>query len=161
MCCHWPVSSWRTSTRRGIVRLRIGAGGLAIALLAAAFLAPTAIADGPAEGEAAGPEAGAQPPAMSLEFTRRTTSLVGSRALVHVRCAGPVGQPCVGTLALQAASGAHKVAYSIDCNEEQILAVPLGVDGQAIGRLKSVRAVARTLQYSGASVDTAGRLRIR
>jgi hypothetical protein len=106
-------------------------------------------------------EEGAEAPTASLEFTRPTASLVGSRVLVRVRCGGSAQEPCVGTLAVKAACGSHKLPYSIDYGEEQIVPVPVGSDGQAIGRLKSVRAVARTLQSSGASLATGERLRIR
>lgn len=97
----------------------------------------------------------------AVEFTRETVSLVGPRALVSVKCAGAAREPCIGTLALRGSAGAHKVAYSIDCEAEQILVVPLGSNERAIGRLKSVRAVAKTLQADGGSVNTAKRLRIR
>lgn len=132
------------------------------ALALAATLAPAASADElAAPGEAPAAEAPpALAPPVSIQFTQRSASLAGSRALVHVKCAGG-GEVCIGTLALQAPAGAHKVPFSIDRGEDQILVVPLGPDGPALGMLKSVRVVARTLQSSGGSVDTSRVLRIR
>jgi hypothetical protein len=134
---------------------------VALLCLGAVAASPASAAEAPAASAEAGAEAAAVPPPATVEFTSRTVSLVGPRALVDVKCAGAAGEPCIGTLALRGSAGAHKVAYSIDCEEEQILVVPLGSNERAIGRLKSVRAVARTLQLDGGSVDTAKRLRIR
>jgi hypothetical protein len=132
-----------------------------LACVALATVVPVALgADEVQAPEATTAEAGPSPEA-SIEFTRRTASLVGSRALVYVKCEGPMGEPCVGTLALRGSAGSHKTAYSIECEEDQIVVVPLGSNERAIGRLRSVRAVARTLQPSGVSLATARRLRIR
>jgi hypothetical protein len=144
----------------GRIRSCLGVAALlGCAALIAAVPAAVAADQAPAPEEATA-KADSLPEA-SLEFTRRTASLVGSRALVYVRCEGESGEPCVGTLALRGGAGSHKTPYSIECDEEQIVVVPLGADERALGRLKSVRAVARTLQPSGASVATAKRLRIR
>jgi hypothetical protein len=138
---------------------------LAVSLLAltAAAGASAAEAETPTATEEAStpPIAEEAPPApMSVEFTRRRASLIGSRALVFVRCGGVVAQTCEGTLVLNGLGGAHKVPYLIDRGESQALAVPIG-DGTSVDRGSRARVVARTMQLTGGTVRTSSILRVR
>jgi hypothetical protein len=135
---------------------------LLLASLATLALAATAVpamgesATAQPAGEAAAAAGTEQPPTMSIAFTKRKATLVGARAMVYVKCTGFVSHSCVGTLSLQAAGGAHKVPFSIERGERQILAVPLGNDCDG----GKARAVASTVQLSGTSVGTTSVLRL-
>jgi hypothetical protein len=107
------------------------------------------------------PAEAAKPAAMSLMFTRHRASLVGPRALVYVKCTGSASHACEGTLALRGAGGAHKVPFTIDRGESQVLVVPLGSDGDSLGGSGRARAVASTLQLSGSTVRTSSVLRVQ
>lgn len=147
---------------RSSLRSRLALAGILAIVLTAALGSRAAAEELPPPPSGESTEtAPAQAPTVSIQFTRQTASLTGSRALVHVKCAGSAEAACIGTLALQAPSGAHKVPYSIERGAGQILVVPVGDDGPTLQLLKSVRVVARTLQSSGASVDTSRLLRIR
>lgn len=136
---------------------------LALALAAApASMAETAAAPPAAESPAAESEGATQePPAMSVEFTRRRAGLVGSRALVFVRCSGSIAETCEGTLVLSGLGGAHKVPYSIAREQHEVLAVPLGPAGESAPHGAKLRAVSHTLQLSGGTVSESSLLRIR
>jgi hypothetical protein len=136
-------------------------------LLAALALALSGAAAAAAEappatesGAAATTEEVAPAPPMSVEFPRRHASLVGPRALVFVKCSGLVAQTCEGTLVLNGLGGAHKVPYSIDRGERQILAVPLGDENADVDPGRRAQVVARTLQLAGGMVRTSSVLRI-
>ena len=97
---------------------------------------------------------------MSVAFPRRHATLVGPRALVFVRCSGLASHSCEGTLVLSGVGGAHKVPYSIERGERQILVVPLGCEEGEVDRDAKARVVARTLQLTGGTVRTSSVLRI-
>jgi hypothetical protein len=128
-------------------------GLIAAGAAAAEGEAPTTTAAAPAAEEAA-------PAPMSVEFTRRRASLIGSRALVFVRCGGVVAETCEGTLVLNGLGGAHKVPYMIDRGETQPLAVPIG-DGVTVDRGSRARVIARTLQLTGGTIRTSSILRVK
>jgi hypothetical protein len=71
--------------------------------------------------------------AMNLEFARDTVRTVGPGALVFVRCSGPQGGLCSGTVTLTIAGAKHKVAFSVGGGSSQNLVVPLGSEKVASG----------------------------
>jgi hypothetical protein len=142
-------------------RLRLLLPPLAVAALLFPS-APAAMAAAEAPSSEAGTAAEAtEPTPMSVEFTRRHASVVGSRAVVFVRCTGTAAATCDGTLALRGIRGSHKVPYSIEVGEEQALAVPLGDQSGSVPRGGKAHAVSRTLQLSGSTVRTSRVLRVR
>ena len=100
---------------------------------------------------------------MSLEFTRSTARVVGSGALVFVKCTGPSGGMCTGTVALRLGARSHKAAFSVVGGASQSVVVPLGSDRAAFDRAggKTALAVAGTAQPLGSYVETTGVLHIR
>ncbi len=71
--------------------------------------------------------------AMNLEFARSTVRTVGPGALVFVRCRGPEGGLCSGTVPLTIGAAQHKVAFSVSGGSSQNLVVPLGSEKVASG----------------------------
>jgi hypothetical protein len=133
------------------------------ALLLVLAVAPAAMAEEAPSSEAAAEASGetTEPTPMSVEFTRRRASIVGSRAVVFVRCTGTAAVTCDGTLALRGIRGSHKVPYSLQTGEEQALVVPLGDDSDSLPRGAKAHAVSRTLQLTGGTVRTSSVLRVR
>lgn len=148
----WPMSSSLRLLLTCLAALAIAAGS---ATAATAELIPA-----PSDAASVASEA-AEPAPMSIKFTRHRANLVGPRALVYVRCTGAASQACEGTLALQGQGLAHKVPYSIDQGESQVLVVPLGSDCDSLDGAGEARAVASTLQLSGGAVRTSSVLRVR
>jgi hypothetical protein len=70
---------------------------------------------------------------MNLEFARDTVRTVGPGALVFVKCAGPQGGLCSGTVTLTIGAAKHKVAFSVSGGSSQNLVVPLGSEKVASG----------------------------
>ncbi|HET6571876.1 MAG TPA: hypothetical protein VFG58_10370 [Solirubrobacterales bacterium] len=96
---------------------------------------------------------------MSLVFVRPTARVVGSQALISVRCVGSRNAVCSGTVSISVAHRRHRAPFSVGGGSRQSLAVPVGprraVDG-ALGR-----AVANTAQPSGGYVRIREALRFR
>jgi len=116
--------SSRNAAARGSRRLL--ACALAWVCLAAAAVPLAASAQSAVD---AGPE-------MSLVFTAETARLVGSSALVPVRCLGPQEGLCSGTVTLSVKGRKHKAPFSLVGGSAQNLVVPVG------GALAGQRAVA-------------------
>jgi hypothetical protein len=133
---------------------------LVIALASGVTSVAAAEVPSPVEPGASATAEEAPPSPMSVEFTRDRASLVGPRALVSVRCSGLAAYACEGTLVLKGVGGAHKVPYSIERGERQILVVPLGDEDTEVDPGCKARVVARTLQLTGGTVRTSGVLRI-
>lgn len=100
---------------------------------------------------------------MSLEFTRSTARVVGSGALVFVKCTGSDAGICTGTVALKLGGSSHKVPFSVVGGCDQSLVVPLGSDRKAFDRAggRTALAVASTAQPLGDYVETTGVLHIK
>jgi hypothetical protein len=133
-------------------RARLAAVAVTVGLLATA-VAPAA----------AGAEAGSESPlgpSMSLAFARGQAKVVGTGALLSVKCRGPESGTCIGTVSLLAGGSAHKTPFSIGGGREQNIVVPLGSDGGRVTRGR-VRALARTLQPLGACRETERVLSLR
>lgn len=95
----------------------------------------------------------------SLVFTAETARLVGSTALVPVKCLGPREESCTGTVTLTANGRKHKAPFSVIGGTSQSLAVPVG-SGRGLTERRAV-AVARTLQPLGDYARSSGVLRFR
>jgi len=109
--------SSRNAAARGSRRLL--ACALAWVCLAAAAVPLAASAQSAVD---AGPE-------MSLVFTAETARLVGSSALVPVRCLGPQEGLCSGTVTLSVKGRKHKAPFSLVGGSAQNLVVPVGGAG--------------------------------
>jgi hypothetical protein len=83
----------------------------------------------------------------SIEFVRGTADLLGSEALVPVRCNGEQGAACTGVLTLSIAGQKHKAPFSILAGTSQDIAITVG-DGDQLSGRRAI-AVARTTQSSG------------
>jgi hypothetical protein len=128
------VASFPTRLR---VRLRNVYGGIAVICALAILASATAVA------AAAGPSQASE---TSLAFPSQKAHLVGSQALVLVKCLGPQTSACSGTLTLGTSGHRHKVPFSVVGSTSQSLTVPLGGDA---GAVKRAVAVARTAQQGG------------
>jgi hypothetical protein len=84
---------------------------------------------------------------MSLSFASETARLVGSDALVLVKCTGSRNGICNGTVTLSAGGQKHKVPFSVVGGSSQSLVVPVG-SSEDLGSTSGL-AVARTSQPSG------------
>ncbi len=144
--------STATSRDRSANRVRSGLVAIAAAAVLAAALAPAASAESATESPLG--------PSMNLTFNRAKAKTVGNGALVSVRCQGPAGGTCVGTVTLFTGTGPHKVPFSVIGGHEQSLFVPTGdlAEQRSPGR---VRAVAKTVQPLGACRETERLLRLR
>lgn len=83
---------------------------------------------------------------LSLAFPSEKAQLVGSQALVFVKCIGSQASACNGTLTLTTSGNKHKVPFSVIGGTSQNLTVPLGSDADSA---KRAVAVARTAQARG------------
>jgi hypothetical protein len=133
----WSHMSVASFTSRFRARLRNVYGGIAVVCVLAL------LASGSAVSAAAGPSQGS---GASLTFPSGKAQLVGSQALVLVRCLGPQTAACNGTLTLGTSGHRHKVPFSVFGGTSQSLTVPLGSDA---GAVKRAMAVARTAQQGG------------
>lgn len=125
------------------------------AALGAAALLATAVSAGPA----AGSSVFAPGPGTSLSIVRSGARIVGTEALVLVRCSGPRNGICNGTLTVSTGGRRHKVPFSVGGGSRQALAV-------TVGRRKALRgargrAVARTAQPAGGYLRSREVLRFR
>ncbi|MGV1047767.1 MAG: hypothetical protein ACOYD4_04475 [Solirubrobacterales bacterium] len=148
-------SAERRSSSKIASRTLVGLAGLVCSL---------ALLSGSASASAAAPEATAGDGSeMSLEFTRSTARVLGSGALVFVKCSGAGSGLCTGTVALRLGGSSHKVPFSVVGGASQSLVVPLGSDKKAFDRAsgKTALAVASTAQPLGDYVETTGVLHLR
>jgi len=83
----------------------------------------------------------------NLGFVRETADLVGSEALVLVRCNGSDGGTCSGTLTLSFSGHRQKAPFSVLAGTSQTVSVPVGRGTRLAGR-RTV-AVAKTTQSTG------------
>lgn len=131
-------------------RIRLWAPALCVAaLLASAVPAGSAAGSSPFDGGSP----------MSLVFMRPTARVVGSEALVSVKCVGSRNAICSGTVSISIAHRRHQAPFSVGGGSRQSLAVPVGprrAVGNALGR-----AVASTTQPSGGYVRIREALRFR
>jgi hypothetical protein len=95
----------------------------------------------------------------SLVFTAATARLVGSTALVPVKCLGPESEQCTGSVTLRANGHKHKSPFALLGGTSQSLAVPVGSSSKLANR-RAV-AVARTLQPAGRYARSSSVLRLR
>lgn len=143
------AAGWGKPSRR--LRAVLAGGAAAVALTAAAA------APAPA---AAVPFASPMAQSMTLSFSGHSAKLVGTGAVVSVRCRGPKSGTCAGTVTLSVGGGDHRVAFSVLGGHRQSLVVPLGrKSGQSAKQ--RVRAVAETVQDLGACHETERFLRLR
>lgn len=87
------------------------------------------------------------PSQMNLVFTSGSARLVGSEALIPVRCEGPQSGICSGTAVLRVAGQKHEVPFSVTGGARQSLAVTLARADALRG--KRAVALAKTAQQSG------------
>ncbi|HEX6602844.1 MAG TPA: hypothetical protein VF030_09410 [Solirubrobacterales bacterium] len=99
------------------------------------------------------------PSPMNLVFTEGSARLVGSEALIQVRCEGPQSGICNGTVALKVAGEDHKVPFAVTGGTRSSLAVPLGSADALRG--KRAVALAKTVQQSGGYLRAREVLRLR
>lgn len=99
------------------------------------------------------------PSQMNLVFTEGSARLVGSEALVPVRCEGPRAGICTGTAVLRVAGKKRKVPFSVTGGTRSNLAVTLGRAGSLRG--KRAVALARTVQHGGGYASAREVLRLR
>jgi hypothetical protein len=97
-------------------------------------------------------------PQLSLVFVRPTARVVGSQALILVRCLGSQRAVCSGTVSVSVAHRRHRAPFSVGGGSRESLAVPVG-SRRAVGVLG--RAVASTAQPSGGYVRIRETLRLR
>jgi len=84
---------------------------------------------------------------MSLVFSAESAHLVGSSALVPVKCLGSGNGLCNGTVTLTVKGAKHKVPFALVGGSAQTLEVPVGSAGGLSGA--TAVAVARTQQAVG------------
>lgn len=113
---------------------------------------------------AVGPQAIAQPLVpgsgpTSLAISSEQARLVGSEALIAVRCEGPQAALCSGTLEVSVAGETRKAPFSVFAGSRQSLDVSLG-RGLARNAHRAV-AVATTVQASGGSSQSRAVLHFR
>jgi hypothetical protein len=99
------------------------------------------------------------PSGMNLVFTEASARIVGSQALVQVRCEGPRSGICNGTATLRAAGQRHGVPFAVTGGTRSSLAVPLGSADALRG--KRAVALARTVQLRGGYLRAREVLRLR
>jgi len=144
------------AARWGRSSSRARAGLATVAFSAAALLATLT----PAVAGAESTQESFYGPSMKLAFTRASVHVSGPGAVVSVKCQGPRGGTCAGTVSLRFAGSTHKVAFSVEGGHRQNLIVPLGADRGRIGKHR-VRAVARTVQPLGSCRESRRLLRLR
>lgn len=133
----------RSRTRRAIL------GALCGAVLLASLVASEATAMPP--GPSGGPT--------TLSFVNEQARLVGSQALVLVRCEGPQDSICSGTLRLSFAGTTRTTPVSVVAGSQQNLDVSLGHTPPA--HSKSALAVLSAVQSSGAPAQSRAVLHFR
>lgn len=146
MWCHIGVIAFQASSfvrARGRLGLLAATCGLAVLVLpgvASAFADPS------------------PSPEMSVTFPSERARLVGSQAVVLVKCLGSEASVCNGTLTLTTSGNKHKVPFSVSGGAKQSLTVPLGADAATARRAV---AVARTAQAGGIYARSSEVLRFR
>ncbi len=146
------MNSIAVGRARSSKRVRASLAALAAAALLGAALGPAS----------AGAETGAESlygPSMRLAFTGGKAKLTGVGAVVAVKCKGPRGGTCAGTVSLRFAGATHKAPFSIAGGNRQRVVVPLGADGER-ARHRRAHAVASTAQPLGAYRHAARVLRL-
>lgn len=96
---------------------------------------------------------------VNLVFTEASAPLVGSEALVPVRCEGPRSGICNGTVVLRVRGERHKVPFSVSGGSRSSLAVTVGAAHALEG--KRAVALARTIQHGGGYLCVREVLRLR
>jgi hypothetical protein len=97
------------------------------------------------------------PSETSITFPSARARVVGSNAVVLVKCETAESGTCSGTLTLTVAGKKHKVPFAVIGGSTQNLAIPLGDSCRA----KRAFAVAQTAQETGAYVRSSETLRLR
>jgi hypothetical protein len=92
----------------------------------------------------------------SLYFAKATAKVVGQTALIPVKCVGPKGATCSGTISLGTDSASTEAPFSVTSGGNRTIAVPTTATAG-----ESVVAVAETAQSSGAYQTTTEVLRLR
>lgn len=99
------------------------------------------------------------PSQMNLVFTKGSARIVGSEALVPVRCEGPQAGICTGTAVFKVAGKKREFPFAVTGGTRSSLAVTLG---RAEGlRGKRAVALARTVQQGGGYANAREVLRLR
>lgn len=130
------------------------------ALAALIALAALALAIFPASAGASEVPDSLLGPSVSVAFTRQSATVVGSGAVVAVKCKGPRGSSCTGTITLHLGGSSHKASFYVEGGARQNVVVPLGQDSAKAARGRA-RVVADTLQPLGASHRTERVLHLR
>jgi hypothetical protein len=99
------------------------------------------------------------PSQMNLVFTEGSARLIGSQALIQVRCEGPQSGICTGTAVLKVAGQEHKVPFAVTGGTRSSLAVSL--DSADALRGKRAVALAKTVQQSGGYLRAREVLRLK
>lgn len=128
------------------------------AIPACIFLCATLVLPVVATGSAA-PSLPGPRSEVSLVFPAATARLIGSTALVPVKCLGPRIEQCTGTVTLSANGHKHNAPFALVGGTSQSLAVPVDSSGELANR-RAV-AVARTLEPAGSYARSSGVLRFR
>lgn len=130
-------------------RLRAGFPALALVGALTVFAIPGAAG-------AAAPAASSSE--LSLAFPSESAHLVGTQALVLVKCLGSQTSSCNGTLTLTTKGHKHKVPFSVIGGTSENVTVPLRSDAS---NAKRALVVARTAQASGRYVRSSEVLDVR
>ncbi|HVO53313.1 MAG TPA: hypothetical protein VMT37_02765 [Solirubrobacterales bacterium] len=130
------------------------------ALTALAATAALAAGLGSAAASASEVPAALLGPSVNVSFTRQSANLVGDSAVVAVKCKGPQGSSCTGTVALHLGGATHKASFYVQGGVRQNVIVPLGADGEAAAGRRA-RAVAETVQPLGAPRESERLLRLK
>jgi hypothetical protein len=96
---------------------------------------------------------------VNLVFTKASATLLGSEALVQVRCEGPRGGICNGTVVLRVQGEKHKVPFAVNGGSRSSLAVSVGAADPLQG--KRAVALARTVQRGGGYLRAREVLRLK
>jgi hypothetical protein len=99
------------------------------------------------------------PSSMNLGFTKASATLVGSEALIPVRCEGPRGGICNGTAVLRVRGKKHEVPFAVTGGTRSSLAVTVGSAGHLHG--KRAVALAKTVQQGGGYLRARQVLRLK
>ncbi len=128
----------------------------------AAVAATVALAAGLGSASASADEVPASllGPSVNVAFPRQSASVVGNSAVVAVKCKGPQGSSCTGTVTLYLGGAAHKASFYVEGGVRQNVIVPLGADGDSASGRRA-RAVAETVQPLGACRESERLLRLR
>ena len=151
------MSTMKTSQTRPSHLAHRALGALA-ALTAAAVIA---VGFGPATAAADEVPDSLAGPSVNLAFPGQSATVVDSGAVIAVKCKGPRGSSCTGTVALHLGGATHKASFSVEGGARQSIVVPLGRDGGAAVARHRARVVASTMQPLGACRHTERVLRLR